>query len=222
MLSNDRSSAVSPDGKTITLASPLAFDHPGARDLNGRLDFLPHVADLSRNVVVKSESATGTRGYTMFSQRADVDIEGVQFSALGRSTTDGWDNTQFDGSGAVSHIGGNEIGRYPVYFRHLKANGILAVHVSNRYLDLEPIVQLSANAIGKEAFVVNDNPTNNPSLSSSTWVLVANPATGGHSSCLSEPLLKARCQPIPARPDLQTWTDDYSNLFDILKKTISH
>jgi hypothetical protein len=54
---------ISADRKTITLAAPLQFDHPGARNGDDVLEFLPHVADRTRNVTVKSESASGTRGY---------------------------------------------------------------------------------------------------------------------------------------------------------------
>jgi len=51
--------AVSADGKTLTLTAALQYDHLGARDLNGALDFLPHVGNLTRNVIIRSESATG-------------------------------------------------------------------------------------------------------------------------------------------------------------------
>src|SRR5262249_49417243 len=67
--------SISADGKTITLTAPLAYDHLGARDLNGVLNFLPHVGNLSRNVQVDSESPTGTRGHALFTNWADVDIE---------------------------------------------------------------------------------------------------------------------------------------------------
>ena len=43
--------AISADGRTLTLNSALQYDHLGARDLNGVLDFLPHVGNLTRNVV---------------------------------------------------------------------------------------------------------------------------------------------------------------------------
>src|SRR5260370_30029976 len=44
---------------------------------------------------------------------------------------------------------------FGLYFRHLKDNGVLAVHVSNRYVDLEPVVARAAAALGKEAMVVD-------------------------------------------------------------------
>jgi len=41
-------------GLTLTMSSGLQYDHLGARDLNGVLDFLPHVGNLTRNVIVRS------------------------------------------------------------------------------------------------------------------------------------------------------------------------
>jgi hypothetical protein len=112
--------SISPDGKTLTLSSPLQFDHLGARDAAGNLVFLPDVGNLSHNVVVHSQNATGTRGYVMFTYHADVDVRYVQFSGLGRTNTLGnVDDTTFDANGNVTHIGTNQEGRYSVYFNHL-------------------------------------------------------------------------------------------------------
>jgi PKD repeat protein len=129
--------SISPDGRTITLASPLQFDHIGARNAVGGLEFLPHVGNLTRNVVVKSESAAGVRGHTMFTERADVDIRYAQFSGLGRTTKASHDNTKFDANGNVTHIGTNQLGRYAVHFHHLmgpvatQANGHQFTFVGN-------------------------------------------------------------------------------------------
>src|SRR6185369_2294487 len=59
-----------------------------------------------------------------------------------------------------------------LYFRHLKPAGILALHISNRYLDLEPVCEGSAQALGKLAMVVDDDGEEAPYFSSSTWVLL--------------------------------------------------
>ncbi|MCI0641905.1 MAG: PKD domain-containing protein [Gemmataceae bacterium] len=111
--------AISADGRTLTLSSPLSFDHIGARNGDGVLEFLPHVGNLTRNIVVRSQSATGTRGYAMFTQRADVDIRYAQFAGLGRTSQQNFDNTTYDIAGNVTHVGTNQAGRYPVYFNHL-------------------------------------------------------------------------------------------------------
>lgn len=111
--------AISADGRTITLTSALAYDHLGVRDMDGVLTFLPDIANQTRNVVVRSENASGTRGYTFFTQRADVDIRYTQFTGLGRSTTDNWDNTTYDANGNVVAVGTNQNDRHALTFTHL-------------------------------------------------------------------------------------------------------
>ena len=59
-----------------------------------------------------------------------------------------------------------------LYFRHLKPEGVLALHISNRYLDLKPVCEGGASAVGRQAWVVEDEGDEASYLSSSTWVLV--------------------------------------------------
>jgi SAM-dependent methyltransferase len=103
---------------------------------------------------------------------------------------------------------------FALYFRHLKPGGVLAVHVSNLYLDLTPVVALSAQSVGKEARLVETTSDEDADLADTDWVLVtARPAfwTG--------PLLKSATQPITTRRRLRLWTDDYSNLYQIVKSS---
>jgi len=110
---------ISADGRTLTLSQPLQFDHLGARDGDGVLTFLPDVADLTRNVVFRSANINGVRGQTLFTGRANVDIHYAQFSGLGRTTNNFLDNTTYDSSGKVTHVGTNQTGRYSVNFDNL-------------------------------------------------------------------------------------------------------
>jgi len=130
-------SAISADGLTITLTTPLAYDHLGARSVSGSLDYLPHVANQTRNVVVRSESATGNRGYVYFTYRADIDIKYAQFSGLGRTKNVASDNTTFAANGSVTHVGANQEARNAVVFSHLigpvapQANGYQFTFIGN-------------------------------------------------------------------------------------------
>jgi hypothetical protein len=95
-------------GNQITLNSPLQYNHFGARNsITNALDFLPHVGNITRNVVIRSETPTGTRGHTLATVRADVDIRYSQFKQLGRTRIDVLDDLT------------NHIGRYPTHFHHL-------------------------------------------------------------------------------------------------------
>ena len=105
---------------SVILQQPLKFDHLGARNNDGQIELMPHVALLDRNVLIRSENPEGTRGHTLFTARADVDIEYAQFLDLGRTDAfQSLDNTTFDANGNVTHVGTNQIARYAVHFHHL-------------------------------------------------------------------------------------------------------
>jgi len=106
------------DGDQVTLESALQFDHLGARTPDGTLEFLPHVGNLTRNVVVRSENPAGTRGHTIFMARASVDIRYVAVQGMGRTKMGLLDNARFDGDGNLVHAGENQIGRYAIHFHH--------------------------------------------------------------------------------------------------------
>jgi hypothetical protein len=102
---------------------------------------------------------------------------------------------------------------FVLYFRHLNRGGILAVHISNRYLDLEPVVARNALDLGKAAIKVNDDGGDEDYLSESDWVLVAT-----DSALFSDSLFRnSGIQPAKPRPGLRPWTDDYSNMIQLMK-----
>jgi hypothetical protein len=100
-----------------------------------------------------------------------------------------------------------------VYFRHLKPDGILALHISNRYLDLEPVCRRGAEHFNKQAMTAYDEGDEEPFYSSSSWVLV----TSDTSIFTDKSFDDAMLTPAKAPKNFQAWTDDYSNVFQILK-----
>jgi SAM-dependent methyltransferase len=98
-----------------------------------------------------------------------------------------------------------------VYRRHMKPGGVIAFHVTNRYLDLVPVVQALAEAQGLSAALVRDD-TKDGMTSTSDWVLLSDdPAS------LARPGLADHAKAIEARPDWRLWTDDFNNLLQVLK-----
>jgi spermidine synthase len=102
---------------------------------------------------------------------------------------------------------------FALYFRHLKPTGILAVHVSNRYLDLVPVVSRNARDFARTPIDVNDQDEDEDYFSNSDWVLVSSDAAIFRDRAFKS----SSVQPAEYRPNLRPWTDDYSNLFQILK-----
>jgi hypothetical protein len=103
----------------LRLQQAAQYDHLGARDAAGKLAFLPHVANLSRNVVLRSENPAGVRGHTMLIGRAEIDIRYVEFRDLGRTTNAAVNNTLFHDGGHAYQIGTNQESRYPIHLHHL-------------------------------------------------------------------------------------------------------
>jgi hypothetical protein len=99
-----------------------------------------------------------------------------------------------------------------LYLRHLRMpDGIVAIHVSNRYLDLKPVVWALADHFGLASAYV-DTEAEAHGVWGSSWILLArNPGV------LLQPEIAIATTPRNSTPT-RLWTDDFSNLFQILKK----
>jgi protein-L-isoaspartate O-methyltransferase len=105
------------------------------------------------------------------------------------------------------------------YLRHLAPGGTLAVHISNRSLNLEPVVMLLAARHRLETAIIHDSDeaadAGNPEtlgIYSSDWVLL-----GRDRRVLDRPAIapaSSPAQPIP--PRVRLWTDEQSDLLSIL------
>jgi hypothetical protein len=98
------------------------------------------------------------------------------------------------------------------YFRHLKPGGIVAVNVSNRYLNLQPVMAAAAAEFGNVALLYKYSPDENDFLCfDCTWVLIMDKKTAE-----AHPSLEKAGEIMKPRPGFRVWTDDFSNLFGIL------
>ncbi|HET6420795.1 MAG TPA: spermidine synthase [Geobacteraceae bacterium] len=97
-----------------------------------------------------------------------------------------------------------------LYFRHLKPYGILALNITNTHLNVAPVVDRLARALGKYAVSVVNGDDEDREIYFASWALVS-------SRPIRSSLITKVATPLESRPELRTWTDDYSNLFQILK-----
>ncbi len=98
------------------------------------------------------------------------------------------------------------------YRRHVTDQGAIVFHITNRYLDLQGVVQQLAEAVGWQAILVEDEPGSDTVGYSSDWVVItANPALlkALQTDGVGKPLRPTRRQP--------PWSDDFNNLFEVLK-----
>ena len=101
---------------------------------------------------------------------------------------------------------------FAVYLRQLRPGGILAVHVSNRYLDLVPVVQEAARRHGLETRLVENDDDEDAGTYRSDWVLVSD-----SSLPFERPPLRGAVRKTESAGERFLWTDDYSNVVRLLK-----
>ena len=117
----------------------------------------------------------------------------------------------FSGDSIPTHLLTTEA--FQLYFRHINPGGILAVHISNRYLDLEPVVQGAAAAVGKACMTIENDDDEQTGQFSATWVLVSDLPT-----LLQNNDIKTAGKILVNAANERPWTDNYSSIFPLLKK----
>jgi hypothetical protein len=104
-----------------------------------------------------------------------------------------------------------------VYLEHLQQGGLLMINMSNRYLDLEPVVAELARDAGLESLFEDDRSMDKTDelngKTMSQWIVMARREQ-------DLPPLRTRggvWAPPVERVNLPVWTDDYSNLFQVFR-----
>ena len=166
------------------------------------------------------EVARIARTHFTFLRDADADVN-VYFGDA-RTTLEQQPRQDFDmlvvdaftGDGIPVHLLTREA--VELYLRHTRDDGAILFHISNRYLNLEPVLGNVAAALGLQAVTVSHDPKNDDydrsdyvvmsrgrlSLTTQKW------GDGGESTVNAT--VRDR--------HLRVWTDDYSNLFSVLAK----
>jgi len=99
-----------------------------------------------------------------------------------------------------------------LYHQRLKPGGVIALHVSNSHLDLRPVVDRIAAELGLQlALVVDGGIEGEVGKSASDWILLAQ-----DRQLLDRPLIRQATVPLPQRASARAWTDDYSNILQVM------
>ena len=105
-----------------------------------------------------------------------------------------------------------------MYLRKLAPGGVLAFNISNRYLDLAPVLAAIARNLGLVGRVSDERPPPrsearwHPMRSASGWVVLARERTD-----LGSLWWDHRWAPLPDDPRAIAWTDDFSNIIGTLR-----
>ena len=96
---------------------------------------------------------------------------------------------------------------FQMYFERLRPGGVLAIHLTNRYLELDSVVAAAAAALGKHSSLVRNEPDQTRHVSAADWAIVGDLA--------GTPARRSTGQ--TTRLSTRVWTDGYSNLFQVWK-----
>ncbi|MDH3719679.1 MAG: hypothetical protein OES79_16275, partial [Planctomycetota bacterium] len=103
-----------------------------------------------------------------------------------------------------------------IYLQHLRdepeRQGLLAVHISNGYLDLLPVLQSVARYHDLTIAQVKSQKNDDAHVYKANWVLLSRP--GGLESLLDN---ESSMVPVPSAGDEPVWTDDYTNILSVLE-----
>jgi len=118
---------------------------------------------------------------------------------------------------------------FRVYVQHLRPDGVIAIHVSNRHLRLSPLVSRLGESVGLHSLQVKNLNIPGYLSGQSSWVLLSRDA---REIDHLERKIRARMryagvkesEVMLARPDAADlegaplWTDDFSNILSVLKR----
>jgi hypothetical protein len=100
-----------------------------------------------------------------------------------------------------------------LYQKHLKPDGLLLFHITNRSIDLTPVVRGLADDFGLHAVRINSMRDDVHAISTASWAILAR-----DESFLAQDVIQNAAQPWPnERPPL-LWTDNFASLWQILKR----
>ncbi len=128
--------------------------------------------------------------------------------AIEREAAQGYDLLAMDAfsSDAVpAHLITSEA--FVAYERHLKPDGILAIHVSNRFVDLAPVIRALAEKHGFHGVIVYETQ---PTISD--WILLSKSL-----QTLQHPRIRDAAQALPQKAGIKAWTDDFHNIVQVLR-----
>jgi len=168
----------------------------------------PDVLALAKNYFSYLPSSPSNLEFVLGDARLSLERE------LARGAKQGYDVLALDAFSSDSipvHLITREA--IDLYMQHVAPDGILAIHISNRFLDLKPVLANIAQSLGLKARLVSDSPTGSGSASITDWVLIARTdAPFAHASL-------DVAAPIEPDPSLSLWTDQFNNLLDVLKSS---
>jgi spermidine synthase len=168
----------------------------------------PQVEELARTQFTFLENGEGDETVVLGDARISLQEE---FEKSGSREFDILVVDAFSGDSIPLHLLTREA--FELYLKHLKPDGILAVHISNLHLDLSAPVRTLATELSLDAIPIQHDPSDDDYVAYySDWVLLT------QEDALRIRVEEAGYDTLWYDPEFEPilWTDDYSNLLDVI------
>jgi hypothetical protein len=172
------------------------------------------------------ELALGAQGYFTYVRDSAAAVETVlgdarsslaeEMRTLGSQQFDLLVADAFSGDSVPNHLLTQEA--FELYRAHLRAGGLLAVHVSNRHLNLKPVVAHQAAKWGWSGVVVQT--ANRGADYATVWVVLAADASAWQHPAFVDP--GAQVRPLSTVKERVAWSDDLNSILPLLAWTRSN
>lgn len=117
-----------------------------------------------------------------------------------------------------------------LYRNRVTDDGLIAIHISNRYINLEPVVAILAQETGLAGRIWSDSAEEYPGKTASSWVILAKSEDqlGGLGAYRADTGFGALAgmaawntfrpwEPLKVDPSVHAWTDDYSDVLRVIQ-----
>jgi hypothetical protein len=205
----------------IGLGSGSMAAHGKAGDVFKFYDIDPKVLKVAKENFTYLEKSPAKPEVVMGDARVSLERE---LAEIGPMNYDVIHLDAFSGDAIPAHLLTDE--SFALYTKHLRhekkidektgqeidvPSGIIVVHISNRYLDLEPVVAAIARKHGYQTISVHKTEDGGPTDTASDWVLVSK-----NEEFMNNPKVKEAGEPLKPKREI-LWTDQFTALYDIMK-----
>jgi hypothetical protein len=116
----------------------------------------------------------------------------------------------FSGDAIPTHLLTREA--FELYQQHLASGGVIAAHISNKHLDLGPVLIEVAKEFGWQAIDIDTDDEGKNGSAGSQWILLT-----ANEGFLNDPVVRKAGSPLTSDVSVRMWTDEYSNLLPLLE-----